>query len=271
MTTHARIDSPIGPLTLVADDGALTGLYMENGRHLPETFGARDDDALPDLVAELDLEDRAAAADLAVGKARHALEQAQTRRDVLERLGRPLHLRRLQVELTKARAGAAAGKQAFERAVTIAASIVHSADRAGLTTRFVTSDGVDIRGPDVAAQTLHLLARIAINTEPTVPVERDPGEGLGGERLGQAGDRLEQAVAAGEEADEQPLEQAALADDHAAQLEEDALHLLGGAHVVHRWGVESGHRCGPLLVVVMSSLRARPRARVPCPSPVGRS
>ncbi len=49
------------------------------------------------------------------------------------------------------------------------------------------------------------------------------------------------------------------------------LHLLGGAHVVHRWGVESGHRCGPLLVVVMSSLRARPRARVPCPSPVGRS
>ena len=31
----------------------------------------------------------------------------------------------------------------------------------------------------MAAQTLHLLARIAISTEPTVAVERDPGEGLG--------------------------------------------------------------------------------------------
>ena len=45
--------------------------------------------------------------------------------------------------------------------MTAAASVVHSADRAGLTTRFVTTDGADIRGPDVAAQTLHLLARIA--------------------------------------------------------------------------------------------------------------
>lgn len=72
-----------------------------------------------------------------------------------------------------------AGEEAFERAVTVAASAVHSADRAGLTTRFVTTDGADIRGPDVAAQTLHLLARIAVSSEPTVPVERDPGEGLG--------------------------------------------------------------------------------------------
>ena len=44
-----------------------------------------------------------------------------------------------------------------------AASVVHSADRAGLTTRFVTTDGADLRGPDVAAQTLHLLARIEIS------------------------------------------------------------------------------------------------------------
>jgi uncharacterized protein (DUF58 family) len=71
------------------------------------------------------------------------------------------------------------GEEAFERAVTVAASTVHSADQAGLTTRFVTSDGADIRGPEVAAQTLHLLARIGISSEPTVPVERDPGEGLG--------------------------------------------------------------------------------------------
>ena len=69
--------------------------------------------------------------------------------------------------------------EAFERAVTVAASVVHSADQAGLTTRFVTTDGADIRGPDVAAQTLHLLARIAPSPAPAVPVERDPGEGLG--------------------------------------------------------------------------------------------
>ena len=71
------------------------------------------------------------------------------------------------------------GEEAFERAVTAAASVVHSADRAGLTTRFVTSDGADLRGPDVAATTLHLLARIAISDGPTVSVERDPSEGLG--------------------------------------------------------------------------------------------
>lgn len=71
------------------------------------------------------------------------------------------------------------GEDAFERAVTVAASVVHSADRAGLTTRFVTTGGVDLRGPDVAAQTLHLLARIAPSTGPSVPVERDPAEGLG--------------------------------------------------------------------------------------------
>jgi uncharacterized protein (DUF58 family) len=68
---------------------------------------------------------------------------------------------------------------AFERAVTVAASVVHSADRAGLTTRFVTTDGADLRGPDVAAQTLHLLARIEMSTGPSVPMERDPSEGLG--------------------------------------------------------------------------------------------
>ncbi len=73
----------------------------------------------------------------------------------------------------------AVGEDAFERAVTVAASIVHSADRAGLTTRFVTTDGADVRGPDVAAQTLHLLARIGTSTAPMIPIERDPSEGLG--------------------------------------------------------------------------------------------
>ena len=68
---------------------------------------------------------------------------------------------------------------AFERAVEVAASLVHSADQAGLTTRFVTTDGADVRGPDAAAQTLHLLARVQPSDAPDVMVERDPGEGLG--------------------------------------------------------------------------------------------
>jgi methylated-DNA-[protein]-cysteine S-methyltransferase len=39
---HTVIDSPTGPLTLVAQDGVLTGLYMEHQRHRPSqgTFGA---------------------------------------------------------------------------------------------------------------------------------------------------------------------------------------------------------------------------------------
>lgn len=67
----------------------------------------------------------------------------------------------------------------FERAVEIAASVVHSAAEAGLTTRFVSSDGADLRGPEVGPQTLHLLARIQPSEVPPVEVERDPGEGLG--------------------------------------------------------------------------------------------
>ncbi|MER6526561.1 methylated-DNA--[protein]-cysteine S-methyltransferase [Streptomyces sp. NPDC001508] len=45
MKQHTVIDSPYGPLTLVADDGTLCGLYMTEQRHRPpeETFGARDD------------------------------------------------------------------------------------------------------------------------------------------------------------------------------------------------------------------------------------
>ncbi|MGK5731454.1 methylated-DNA--[protein]-cysteine S-methyltransferase [Streptomyces sp. URMC 124] len=42
--THTLLDSPYGPLTLVATDGKLSGLYMEGQRHRPpqETFGERD-------------------------------------------------------------------------------------------------------------------------------------------------------------------------------------------------------------------------------------
>jgi methylated-DNA-[protein]-cysteine S-methyltransferase len=42
---HTVMDSPYGPLTLVAADGRLAGLYMEQHRHRPSpaTFGPRDD------------------------------------------------------------------------------------------------------------------------------------------------------------------------------------------------------------------------------------
>ncbi|MFJ9558796.1 methylated-DNA--[protein]-cysteine S-methyltransferase [Streptomyces fuscichromogenes] len=60
MKNHTVTDSPYGPLTLVAEDGILCGLYMEDQRHRPpeETFGARDDapfaEALDQLSAYFD-------------------------------------------------------------------------------------------------------------------------------------------------------------------------------------------------------------------------
>ncbi|WP_406005944.1 methylated-DNA--[protein]-cysteine S-methyltransferase [Streptomyces sp. NBC_00637] len=44
MKQHTITDSPYGPLTLVADDGVLCGLYMVGQRHRPpeENFGPRD-------------------------------------------------------------------------------------------------------------------------------------------------------------------------------------------------------------------------------------
>jgi uncharacterized protein (DUF58 family) len=100
-------------------------------------------------------------------------EELKVRQDTVE------GLRRCVVLLDQHAPPGEAGAEAFERAVTAAASVVHSADKAGLTTRFVTTDGADIRGPDVAAQTLHHLARIGISDRSSYPVERDPGEGLG--------------------------------------------------------------------------------------------
>ncbi|MBY8876776.1 methylated-DNA--[protein]-cysteine S-methyltransferase [Actinacidiphila acidipaludis] len=44
-TVHTVVDSPCGPLTLVAREGGLAGLYMTEQRHRPgdETFGLLDD------------------------------------------------------------------------------------------------------------------------------------------------------------------------------------------------------------------------------------
>ncbi|MEU0787010.1 methylated-DNA--[protein]-cysteine S-methyltransferase [Streptomyces sp. NPDC006173] len=55
MKQHMVIDSPYGPLTLVADDGVLCGLYMVGQRHRPqeETFGERDDTLFGDVTEQL--------------------------------------------------------------------------------------------------------------------------------------------------------------------------------------------------------------------------
>ncbi|MEU4347212.1 methylated-DNA--[protein]-cysteine S-methyltransferase [Streptomyces sp. NPDC023838] len=55
-TTHTVTDSPYGPLTLVAEDGALSRLYMEGQRHRPpeETFGEPDDGGpFPEAIRQL--------------------------------------------------------------------------------------------------------------------------------------------------------------------------------------------------------------------------
>ncbi|MEP1126233.1 MAG: DUF58 domain-containing protein [Ilumatobacter sp.] len=66
----------------------------------------------------------------------------------------------------------------FERAVTVAASLVRSAAHVDLVTRFV-SGGVDLRGPDVGAETLRVLAAIQPGGDALPVLDRDPGEGVG--------------------------------------------------------------------------------------------
>ncbi|MCT2585875.1 methylated-DNA--[protein]-cysteine S-methyltransferase [Actinophytocola gossypii] len=52
---YTVMDSPVGPLTLVGDEGALSGLYMTDQRHRPADngFGDRDDDQFADAVTQL--------------------------------------------------------------------------------------------------------------------------------------------------------------------------------------------------------------------------
>ncbi|MDQ0773428.1 methylated-DNA-[protein]-cysteine S-methyltransferase [Streptomyces aurantiacus] len=55
MKQHTVIDSPYGPLTLVATDGVLSGLYMTDQRHRPpeETFGRPDGTPFAEATEEL--------------------------------------------------------------------------------------------------------------------------------------------------------------------------------------------------------------------------
>jgi len=52
---HTVIDSPYGPLTLVAEDGVLCGLYMTDQRHRPseESFGDPDDGPFQEAEEQL--------------------------------------------------------------------------------------------------------------------------------------------------------------------------------------------------------------------------
>ncbi|MCX5203113.1 methylated-DNA--[protein]-cysteine S-methyltransferase [Streptomyces sp. NBC_00237] len=54
-TQHTVLDSPYGPLTLVATDGVLSGLYMVGQRHRPaeETFGDPDPEPFPEVIEQL--------------------------------------------------------------------------------------------------------------------------------------------------------------------------------------------------------------------------
>ena len=55
MRTHTVVDSPVGRITLVDDDGALVGLYLSEQKHLPtaSSLGARDDRVQPALREQL--------------------------------------------------------------------------------------------------------------------------------------------------------------------------------------------------------------------------
>ncbi|MET7699001.1 MULTISPECIES: methylated-DNA--[protein]-cysteine S-methyltransferase [unclassified Streptomyces] len=55
MKQHTVVDSPYGPLTLVADDGVLCGLYMVGQRHRPpeENFGERDETPFGEVAEQL--------------------------------------------------------------------------------------------------------------------------------------------------------------------------------------------------------------------------
>ncbi len=70
-------------------------------------------------------------------------------------------------------------RASFERAITVAASLVASSHHAELATRFVTGGGIDLRGPDVAPHTLDVLARIEPDVAGLPVLDRDPGEGIG--------------------------------------------------------------------------------------------
>lgn len=55
MRSHTVVDSPLGALTLVDQDGLLAGVWMTGQRHLPgpASYGGRDEAVLPALREQL--------------------------------------------------------------------------------------------------------------------------------------------------------------------------------------------------------------------------
>jgi methylated-DNA-[protein]-cysteine S-methyltransferase len=53
--SHTTVDSPVGPLTLVAHDDVLSGLYMTGQRHRPaqDAFGPEDPSPFGDVIVQL--------------------------------------------------------------------------------------------------------------------------------------------------------------------------------------------------------------------------
>ena len=53
--THTMVESPIGPLTLVAEDGVLCGLHMDVTGRAPggDELGGRDDAGFGEVVGQL--------------------------------------------------------------------------------------------------------------------------------------------------------------------------------------------------------------------------
>lgn len=53
---HTVVDSPVGPLTLVAVNGSLTGLYMDQQRHRPpgDRFGEPDSTLFTKVIIQLE-------------------------------------------------------------------------------------------------------------------------------------------------------------------------------------------------------------------------
>ena len=96
-------------------------------------------------------------------------------------------------------------------------------DRAEFDVEGVLSGLVDAGADDVGR---HQVGRELQTGER--PADR-AREGLDRERLGDAGDALEQDVALGEQGDQHPLDQAVLTDDDALDLEQDPLQP-GGVH-----------------------------------------
>ena len=170
-------------------------------------------------VADEDLHQEAVA--LRLGQRVHALALDRVlRREHEERLGHRVgdaadrhvalghHLEQRRLHLRR-------------RAVDLVGEHDVGEDRAELDVERFLRRAVDARADEVGG---HEVGRELQAGERAAEDARDR---LGGERLGQAGRAFEQAVAAGEPADEEPLDHAVLADEDPLGLEQRGFEQLG--------------------------------------------